>query len=232
MGHAECIFQPDRGGGSFFCQLGASSTHPQRHRTGSNPTSLTMPTSYRASRAKDYRCWCLHAVMAAAAMGCLLQPSSAFLTHHVPPQSRVLRSSSATTTAMAAAAAAPQPKQSTATEDVRPASLESLVAEPNPREPVRSLNDAKKQLLERVGYGRQSPGAERPQSEEERVGYLLEVLEGNYKPILTIGFFNFAVQVSPVGCIVRFSLSGPRARASARERAGATHDDACTRAAR
>eukprot|EP00752_Nemacystus_decipiens_P006489 g5842.t1 len=91
-------------------------------------------------------------------------------------------------------AAAPRPQQSTAAEAVRRASLESLVTEMNPREPVRSLNDAKKQLLERVGFGSQSPAAERPQSEEERVGYLLEVLEGNYKPILTIGFFNFAAQ--------------------------------------
>lgn len=153
-----------------------------------------MPTSYRARRkAKNDRCWCRHAVMTAAAVGCLLQPSSAFLTHHVAPYTRAMRSSA--TTAMPAAS--PQPQQSIPAEAVRSVSLDTLGTETNPREPVRSLQDAKKQLLERVGYGSQSPGAERPQSEEERVGYLLEVLEGNYKPILTIGFFNFAAQVRP-----------------------------------
>lgn len=73
--------------------------------------------------------------------------------------------------------------------------LESPAPETDARKRVRSLAEAKKELLERVGFGVQSPGAERPQSDEERVGYLLEVLEGNYKPILTIGFFNFAAQV-------------------------------------
>lgn len=171
----------------------ACTATPARH--GRFTLHLAMPSSYRASRkARDDRCWCRQAVMTAAAMGCLLQPSSSFLTHHVVfhRHNRVLSSSSATTTAMSAA---PQPQQSTAAEAVRPVSLESLVTETNPREPVRSLVDAKQQILERVGYGSQSPGAERPQSEEERVGYLLEVLEGNYKPILTVGFFNFAAQV-------------------------------------
>ncbi len=76
--------------------------------------------------------------------------------------------------------------------------LESLVTETattDPREPVKSLEDAKRELLERVGFGSQAPAAERSQGEEERVGYLLEVLEANYKPILTVGFFNFAAQV-------------------------------------
>lgn len=118
--------------------------------------------------------------------------------------------------------ATPQPQQSTAAEAVRPVSLESLVTETNVREPVRSLNHAKTELLERVGYGSQAPGAERPQSEEERVGYLLEVLEGNYTPILTIGFFNFAAQVRKLG----FPIGTAAVRA---ERAGATHADACTR---
>lgn len=91
--------------------------------------------------------------------------------------------------------AAPQPQQSTAAEEVRPSSSESLVTETNAREPVRSLHDAKCEVLELVGYGSQAPAAERPQSEEERLGYLLKVLEGNYTPFLTIGFFNFAAQV-------------------------------------
>lgn len=140
--------------------------------------------------------------MAVAAMGCLLQPSSSFAIHrHVASSSRrytgALRSSpTATTTAMSVA---PHLQQSTAEEAVRPVSVESLVKEAKPLEPVRSLTQAKKELLQRVGFGSQSPAAERPQSEEERVGYLLEVLEGNHKPILTVGFFNFAAQVS-LGC--------------------------------
>lgn len=133
--------------------------------------------------------------MTAAAMGCLLQPSSSFLTHHVTSH-RMLRSSSATTTT-AAMSATPQPQNPTAAaEAVHPVSLESLATETNALEPpVRSLDDAKKELLQRVGYGNQAPGAERPQSEEERVGYLLKALEGNYTPFLTVGFFNFAAQV-------------------------------------
>lgn len=70
------------------------------------------------------------------------------------------------------------------------------MAEADVREPVKSLDAAKRELLERVGYGTAvSPGAERPKFEENRVGYLIEVLEGNYTPIQTVGFFNFAAQV-------------------------------------
>lgn len=93
----------------------------------------------------------------------------------------------------AAPAAAPAATAETAVQSVF---LESLVAEENnPRKRVTSLEAAKRELLERIGYGTTPPGAERPKSEEERVGYLLEVLESNYTPIQTVGFFNFAAQV-------------------------------------
>lgn len=68
--------------------------------------------------------------------------------------------------------------------------------ETNTRKRVRSVQEAKTELLARVGYPASEPGAERPRLEEERVGYLVEVLQGTYKPIQTVGFFNFAAQVS------------------------------------
>lgn len=169
-----------------------------------SPNSLVMSTSHIARRkVKDGRRWYRQAVVTAVAVGCLLQalPSCSFLTHHHasshPLSSRPLRSSSATATATMSAT--PQPQKSAATEAVYRASLESLVAETDPRKPVRSLGNAKKELLERVGYGTQAPRGERSQNEEERVGYLLGVLEGNYTPILTVGFFNFAAQVKSLG---------------------------------
>lgn len=70
------------------------------------------------------------------------------------------------------------------------------VSENNTRKQVRSIQQAKTELLGRVGYPTSEPGAERPRLEEERVGYLVEVLEGTYTPIQTVGFFNFAAQVS------------------------------------
>ena len=107
-------------------------------------------------------------------------------------------SSSATAVSSAKAA---HPQEASASQAVHSVFLESLVTDANPREPVKSLEEAKQELLELVGFGTQAPAAERSQSEEERVGYLLEVLEGNYTPILTVGFFNFAAQVQKRQCV-------------------------------
>lgn len=65
------------------------------------------------------------------------------------------------------------------------------------RKPVRSLAEAKHELLNLVSRGPVVDEAA-ASSGQERVGYLLEVLEGNYTPIQTTGFFNLAVQVSYV----------------------------------
>lgn len=65
------------------------------------------------------------------------------------------------------------------------------------RTPVRSLAEAKHELLDLVSRVPVIDEAA-ASSGQERVGYLLEVLEGNYTPIQTTGFFNLAVQVSMI----------------------------------
>lgn len=176
--------------------------------------------------------------MVGVAIACLLQSGASFLittSRHVtattmfqrhqqqPQQAHSPAASRTRTVALAAGAPSTHPQEQSPTTvatagaaaetAVQPIFLEALLTEADVRKPVRSLAAAKRELLERVGYGTVSPGAERPKSEEERVGYLLEVLEGNYTPIQTVGFFNFAAQVSLVvpsdrllvccGCVVR-----------------------------
>ncbi|CBJ31791.1 conserved unknown protein [Ectocarpus siliculosus] len=82
---------------------------------------------------------------------------------------------------------------SSVAETVHSVFLESVL-ETTTRKQVGSIEEAKTELLGRVGFPTEHPGAERPRLEEARVGYLVEVLEGTYKPIHTVGFFNFAAQ--------------------------------------
>lgn len=158
--------------------------------------------------------------MIVVALACLLESGSSFLItsghvttmfQHRRQQRAALGSTTTTTastTALAAVAemaemaevAAPSTQTllqspSPTAEAVHSVFVESLVAEADIRKQVTSLAEAKRELLERVGYGTQAPGADRPKSEEDRVGYLLEVLEQNNTPIQTVGFYNFAAQV-------------------------------------
>ena len=72
------------------------------------------------------------------------------------------------------------------------------------KKPLRSLAEAKREMLHLFSLS--SAGVELTSDQEERAGFLLETLEGNFTPIQTVGFFNLAVQVR-----VRVSVAELRA---------------------
>ncbi|CAM9751964.1 unnamed protein product [Ectocarpus fasciculatus] len=137
---------------------------------------------------RDERCWRGRAAMVGAAISCLLGPGLSFVTTLPSPRGTTDGPPPRHRTALASSNSAPS-----AAEAVHSVFLESVL-ETTTRKQVGSIEEAKTELLGRVGFPTDHPGAERPRLEEARVGYLVEVLEGTYTPIHTVDFFNFAAQ--------------------------------------